>query len=125
MENLGILLIIVTFVAVAGLIGAVAFFLRDTGTKSTSSRLDIIVGGKRREDSKADILKASAIESDQKTLLELITPNIPSLERVFEQADCNIKPSALVGVGLALAGVGMLVSWWFVGWFALLLGPIL
>jgi tight adherence protein B len=106
------------FVVVFVLIGAVALMLRDTGTKTTASRLDIIIGGKRREDaSKADILKASALESDRKTFLELITPNIPSLQRVFEQADCNIKPSALFGVAIALGLVGTAASALVAPWF--------
>jgi tight adherence protein B len=100
-------IVVVVFV----LIGCVTLMLRDTGTKTTASRLDIIIGGKRREESsKADILKASALESDRKTFLEMITPNIPSLQRVFEQADCNIKPSALFGVALALGLAGTAVS---------------
>jgi tight adherence protein B len=107
------------------LIGAVALMLRDTGTKTTASRLDIIIGGKRREDSKADILKASALENDRKTFLELITPNIPSLQRVFEQADCNIKPSALFGVAILLGVAGTLASAYFVGLFAPLLGLVM
>jgi tight adherence protein B len=106
------------FVVVFVLIGAVALMLRDTGAKTTASRLDIIIGGKRREDaSKADILKASALESDRKTFLELITPNIPSLQRVFEQADCNIKPSALFGVAIALGLVGTAASALVAPWF--------
>jgi tight adherence protein B len=115
-------LLVVGFVVV----GCVALMFRDTGTKTTSSRLDIIIGGKRREESsKADILKASAIESDRKTFLEMITPNIPSLQRVFEQADCNIKPSALFGVAIGLALAGTAVSALFVKWFAPIVGVMM
>jgi tight adherence protein B len=120
------LVVIGVFVVVFGLFGVVALMLRNTGSKSTASRLDIIIGGKRREDAeKADILKRSSQESDQKTLLELITPNIPSMEKVFEQADCNIKPSALFGVALILGGIGTVLSFLAVGLFAPLVGIVM
>jgi tight adherence protein B len=121
-----IILIIGAFVVVTALVGVVALMLRDTGNKSTASRLDIIIGGKRREDAeKADILKRSAQEGDQKTLLELVTPNIPSLEKIFEQADCNIKPSALFGVAILLGLAGMALSALVVKWFAPLVGLLM
>ncbi len=121
-----VFLFIGVFLVVFLLIGVVALMLRDTGNKSTASRLDIIVGGKKREDAeKADILKRSAQEGDQKNLMELITPNIPSLEKIFEQADCNIKPSALFGVALLLAFGGMALSWLLVGIAAPLVGLLM
>jgi tight adherence protein B len=94
------------FVAVSALIGVVAFVFRDS-TPRAATRLDILVGGKRRrdEDKAADILRASAFESDKKSLLELLTPRFLSPQKLFEQADCHIKPNTLLGIGLLLAAV--------------------
>ena len=48
-------------------------------------------------------------EVDKKTLLDALTPNFLTMERVFEQADANIRPSALfaIAVGMALVGGGL------------------
>src|SRR5262245_16098877 len=93
------------FVAVAAVVGLVAFVWRDSAPK-TVARLDTIVGKRRRDDQSADILKKTAFESDKKSLMELLTPNLPSLQKIFEQADCHIKPGTLfaIGGGLALFG---------------------
>ena len=107
--SLTLIVPIVSFVAVAGLVGVLAFVLRDNGPKS-SNRLDVLIG-KKRKDEGTDILKKSAFESDKRSVLEAITPNIPSLERLFEQAEANIKPGALFGAAALLAVGGMTVSW--------------
>jgi tight adherence protein B len=105
----------------------VAFVLKDYSAPKTSERLDTLIGKRRKEDPSADILKRTAFASDKKSLLEALTPNILSLEKVFEQADCNIKPSTLFGIGLVLALLGATGSWlaqvpWF---FAPLAGLVL
>jgi tight adherence protein B len=117
---------VTAFVAVAALVGVVAFVLRDFGGLRSDERLDVLVG-KRKEDAGADILRKTAFESDKRSLLELLTPNLPSLKRIFEQADCHIPPSTLFGIGLALAILGATGSWlarvpWF---FAPLAGLIM
>jgi tight adherence protein B len=42
--------------------------------------------------------------------MELITPRLVSLEKLFIQADCHIKPSTLSAVGLLLALLGFTAS---------------
>src|SRR5207302_2783653 len=59
--------------------------------------------------------------------LEAITPNLPSLQKICEQADSHIKISTLMGVGLVLALLGATGSWlarvpWF---FAPLAGLVM
>jgi tight adherence protein B len=109
----------VAFVAVSAVVGLVAFVLRDYGSDRTAERLDTLVGKRRKVDPSRDILKKTAFEGDKKSLLELITPNLPSILKVFEQADCHIKPSTLFGIGLALAALGVTgsvlarVPWYF------------
>src|SRR5258706_9773485 len=94
------------FLAVSGVVGVVAFVFRDT-TPPTATRLDLLVGKRRREDDeKQDILRKSAFESDKKSFLAMITPNFLSVEKLFQQADCHIKPSTLFTIGLILAAVG-------------------
>src|SRR5262249_49495039 len=69
------------------------------------TRLDMLLGKKRKDggDDKADILKKSAFEGDRRNLLEALTPRFLSPRKIFEQADCHIKPSTLTGIGLLLA----------------------
>src|ERR1700722_2159247 len=104
--NNPMLLSMLVFGMVAGLIGFLAFVFRDTSPK-TATRLDMLIGRKRREDEdKADILRKTAFEGDKKTLLEYLTPKFMSPQKLFEQADCHIKPSTLFGIGLLLSGGG-------------------
>jgi tight adherence protein B len=113
-----LLISLLAFAAVTGIIGVLAFVLRDAGGPKTSNRLDVLIGKKKREDSGADILKKTAFESDKKSLLELLTPNLPSLRKVFEQADCHIKPSTLFGVSILLGVIAMTGSFMAgVPWF--------
>jgi tight adherence protein B len=99
------------FLGVSALVGLVAFVVKDYGNANTSERLDTLVGKRSKSDASMDILKKTAFESDKKSLLEMITPNIPSLQKIFQQADCHIKVSTLFGIGLGLSVFGMTVSW--------------
>jgi tight adherence protein B len=101
---------LVAFGVVAGLVGLVAFVFRDTGPKP-GNRLDVLVGKRRKDDGATDILRKTAFENDKKSLLAFLTPNLPSLERLFQQADCHIRPSTLFGIGLLLAVLGATGSW--------------
>jgi len=113
-----ILISVFVFVGVTALVGLAAFMFREQGPQ-TATRLDLLIGKRsRQEQQAADILRKSAFESDKKSLLEAITPKFLSLEKLFVQADCNISPATLFGVGLFLAALGALVSlivrlpWW-------------
>jgi tight adherence protein B len=93
------------FVAVSALVGLLAFVFRDSAPK-TVDRLETLIGKRRRDDERADILRATAFENDKKSFMELLTPKFLSPRKVFEQADCHIKPSTLFGIGLLLASLG-------------------
>jgi tight adherence protein B len=108
--SLTVIVPLVSFLAVGGLVGLLAFVLRDGGPNS-SNRLDVLIGKKRKDDAQADILKKSAFENDKRSLLEFLTPKIPSLEKLFEQAEANIKPGALFMTAALLAVGGMTASW--------------
>jgi tight adherence protein B len=101
---------VLVFLAVSVLIGMLAFVLRDSGEK-TAARLDTLIGKRRKDDSQADILRKTAFEGDKQSLLEILTPRFLSLQKLFEQADCHIKPSTMTGIGLLLALFGMTLSW--------------
>src|SRR5947209_14371930 len=113
-----VLVPVLVFVAVAGVIGLLAFVFREQGPQ-TATRLDLLVGKRSRQDQQqADILRKSAFENDKKSLMEALMPRFISLPKLFEQADCHIKPSTLAGIGGLLAALGATVTlviklpWW-------------
>jgi tight adherence protein B len=94
------------FLAVTAVIGVVALVFREQ-TPQAVTRLDMLVGKRGRQNTpQADILRKSAFESDKKNFLESLTPKFLSPEKLFEQADCHIKPSTLFGIGILLAALG-------------------
>src|SRR5438309_8726182 len=101
---------LMAFVAVSAVVGLVAYVFRDTNA-SSSERLDTLIGKRAKDDPGADILKKTAFESDKKSFLEAITPNLPSLQKILEQADAHIKVSTLFGIGMLLAVLGATGSW--------------
>jgi tight adherence protein B len=116
---------VVAFFAVSAMVGLVAIALRDGASKS-SERLDVLVGKRRADDPSTDILKKTAFEGDKRSLLEIVTPNLPSLQKIFEQANCHIKVSTIFGIGLVLAVVGTTASWLaHVPWFLAPLGGLI
>ena len=104
------MLSLVAFAGVSSVIGLIAFMMRDT-SQQTADRLDLLVGKKVKSDQGTEILKKTAFETDKKSILEMLTPNFPSFQKIFEQADCHIRPSTLTGLGLCLALMGGTLSW--------------
>src|SRR5438270_12589449 len=91
------------FGGVTALVGVLAFMFREQGPQ-TATRLDLLIGKRSRQDAQqADILRKSAFESDKKSLVAALTPKFLSPQKLFEQADCHIKPSTLLGIGGLLA----------------------
>ncbi|MCI0641399.1 MAG: type II secretion system F family protein [Gemmataceae bacterium] len=101
---------ILAFAGVTALVGVLAFVLNDGGTK-TVERLDSLTGRRKRDDEGTTILKKTAIETDKRSLLEALTPNLPSLQKLITQADVHIKPSTLFGIGVVLGILGTTASW--------------
>jgi tight adherence protein B len=103
-----LLLSLLVGAAVVGMVLAVAFALsgRQDDIRA-GERLDLLVGRRAAKDSSADMLLKQALnEVDKKNLLDKLTPEVFNLTKVIEQADANFKPSALFGVGVALAALG-------------------
>src|SRR4051812_40391735 len=103
---------VVAFLAVAGVATIiVVFVLRDSDRGRAAERLDILVGkGGRRETASDLLLKQALMEVDKKTVLDVLTPKFLSMEKIFEQADANIKPSALFAISMGLTLVGGMLS---------------
>ena len=94
-------------ILIGGLVIAMVTLLflafRRNAEGAVSDRLDSLVGRNVRRDSSADLLLKQALqEADKKSVLDRLTPEFFNLTKTFEQADCNIKPSALFGISLRL-----------------------
>jgi tight adherence protein B len=100
-----LLIPLVVFLGVGALIGAM-FFVFAGGSDKMMERLDALTGKKKKEDEATSILKKTAIERDKRSLLEMFTPNIVSLQKLITQADVNIKASTMFGIGALLAFLG-------------------
>jgi tight adherence protein B len=105
-----LLISLIVFIGVQALIGVLLFVFNDNSGKTTE-RLEMLTGKKKKEDEATSILKKTAVERDKKSLLEAITPNVPSLQRIIEQADAHIKASTLMGIGALLGAMGFTASW--------------
>ena len=104
---------VAVFIMVAGVIMGVAWLLRDRPSDIAADRLDALVnkGMRGGKESSADLLLKQALqEVDRKNLLDAITPSLASLDRMFEQADANIRPSALFALAIGMAMVGAILS---------------
>lgn len=96
------MILLIVFLAVAAAAGVLFFVFMDRGSPRTTERLETLVGKRRKESAAELLIKDSARESDKNKLLEAITPKFLSVSKMFEQADCHIKPSSLMGVGLLM-----------------------
>jgi tight adherence protein B len=99
---------------------------RKSGEAAASDRLDSLVGRNVRRDSSTDLLLKQALqEADKKSILDRMTPEFFNLTKTFEQADCNIKPSALFGISLGLSALGAAMCIWLVNVYVIPLGVII
>jgi tight adherence protein B len=100
-----LLISLVVFFGIQVAIGALYFVYSDKGGK-LGDRLDALTGRKKKEDEATSILKKTSLDRDKRNLLEMLTPNIVSLQKLIVQADVNIKASTLFGIGALLAFLG-------------------
>lgn len=111
---------------VVAAIALVFFALRKGDGDKAADRLDALVGRNVRKDSSADMLLKQALqEVDKKTFLDRMTPEFFNLTKTFEQADVNIKPSALFGISVALAVAGAGLAGWGVNIYVAPIGALL
>ena len=108
-----IVISIIVFAGVTALIGAVAFVMRGKSV-DPEERLAAFTAVKSQAgtgEPHVEIWKKAAFDNDRKALLEQLVPNIPSLQRIFEQAECNVPPSTLMGIALVGGVLGASASW--------------
>jgi tight adherence protein B len=101
---------ILVFIAIEAVLGVLLFVFSDSSGK-VGDRLDLLTGKKRKEDETTSILKRTALDRDKKSLLEALTPNLPSLQKLILQADAHISSSTLMGIGAMLGVLGFTASW--------------
>src|SRR5262245_57001547 len=111
---------------VIAMVAALYIAFRGRDESRASERLEQLVGRNSRSESSADMLLKQAMqEVDRNTLMDRMTPEFFNLTKVFEQADCNIKPSALFGIAVGLSVVGAALSIWLVNLYVLPVGAFL
>ncbi len=101
-----LLISVLAFLGVTAVVGLVMFVLAGNDGPRTADRLDTLTGKRKREDEVTSILRKTAFERDKRTFLEMFVPSFPSLQKLFQQADCHIKPNTLFGIGFLLALLG-------------------
>jgi tight adherence protein B len=120
------LITVLIAVLVGGMVVLLFLAFNKGGEEKAADRLDAIVGRNLRKDSNADLLlKQTLLNNDKKTLLDRLTPEFFNLTKMFEQADANIKPSALFGISVGLGAVGGALSLWAVNMYVAPLGAVL
>ncbi|HMP03404.1 MAG TPA: type II secretion system F family protein [Gemmatales bacterium] len=78
---------------------------------SAESRLDIFTRkGSKSASSQAIEIWKDAADANKRNLVEQLVPKIPSLDKIFQQAEINIKPSAIIMLSGALAVVSTFAS---------------
>src|SRR5262245_50176863 len=105
------LIALLVFFVVQAAIGVLAFVFLGNSGKKTTDRLDLFTGRRKKEDEATNILKKSAFDKDKNSLLDAVTPNLPSLQKLIVQADVHIRPSTLFGIGAVLGVIGASISW--------------
>src|SRR4051812_20850400 len=105
-----ILISALVFIAVSAAIG-VFFFIFGQNQPKTNDRLDMLTGRKKKEDEASTILRKTVLDRDKKSLLQALTPNIPSLQKLIIQGDANITPSTFMAISLILGLLGFTASW--------------
>jgi tight adherence protein B len=97
-------------IAVSAVIG-VLFFVFGEGQAKSAERLDLLTGRKKKDDEATTILRKTALERDKSSLLNALTPNMPSLTKLIVQANANITPSSFMMLTAIPGLLGFTASW--------------
>jgi tight adherence protein B len=110
---------------VVAMVAMLYIALRKNEDGKAAERLDSLVGRSSRTESSADMLLKQAIQDvDTRTLMDRLMPEFFNITKTFEQADCNIKPSALFGISLALSATGAALSIWLINIYVMPVGAL-
>jgi tight adherence protein B len=111
---------------VVAMVAMLYIALRGGDDGRAAERLDSLIGRNSRTESSADMLLKQALQDvDHRTLMDRLMPEFFNLTKTFEQADCNIKPSALFGISLALAATGAALSIWLINIYVMPVGALM
>lgn len=105
------LLSIVAFVAVAALVGAVAFLMKDFGSSRAEERLHALTGHAGRGD--GEVMREDIVREGMEGVTGIfsgLAKRLKSLGLLFEQADSPIKPDAFFGISLVTAVLGVVAT---------------
>src|SRR5262249_21807394 len=103
------MLLIIVFVAVSGMVGAIAFALRDFGNTRAEDRLQVMAGLKTPALESRGMLKEEVLKEGVTGLsgsLQRLTSRLLNLKNLFVQADSPISVNAFFGLTLGLALLG-------------------
>jgi tight adherence protein B len=101
----------VVFIGVTVVVGALGLVFRDRGARAEERLTAFTSRRATTSEQNIEIWKEAAFEKDKKTLLDSLTPRMPSLQKMFEQADAHIKPGSLMGISIVLGALGASGSW--------------
>lgn len=102
------------FGAVAALVTAIGFLMRDFGKNTAEDRLEVMTGKKARESQAEGIVKDEFIREGFAGVAGMVsglTARLASLGRLFEQADSPIKAEAFFAISAGCAMVGVLLAY--------------
>src|SRR3954452_14183021 len=113
---MSVLVPVLAFAGVVAVVGLVGVVMKNRDTKATNRRLDAFTTGKgadagQHSQANVEIWKEQAFDDDKKNLLDQIMPKFTSLDKVFEQAEVNVKPSTLLSVSMVLSLLGLTSGW--------------
>jgi tight adherence protein B len=108
MPTSSIIVAFTVFAAVAALAGAVMFWLRDMGKTAAEERLAQLTGKKSDAGLGRDELIREGFDGIS-GMFGGVAAKVGDLALFFEQADCPLKPQAVVGMmaGFAMGGVAL------------------
>jgi tight adherence protein B len=130
-----ILLPLILGVLVAISIGLLALVMVDSQPSRAAERLGTIVNKRRKESAAELLLRQNVVDADKRSLIDSLTPGWLNIRLFFEQADCNIKPINLLGIGMVLGVLFFTLSMlilnrnggtvgWYIAPFMFVMGPL-
>ncbi len=105
---------IVAFIAIAALVGAIVFVVRDFSATTAEDRLQVMTGKKTLDGDSDGVMKEDLVGESLTGLASMFsgfTERLTQLSLLFEQADSPIKAEAFFGVMLGCGVIGVGGAW--------------
>jgi tight adherence protein B len=110
-QMMAIVIPLLAFLCVGGLFLGVVSLMSSRRT-AQEQRLELFtrdgsqVSGSRSIQASVEIWKDAAFEADKQTFMEQVLPKLPSLDKYFQQAEMNVRPTAFVTLSFLLFLIG-------------------